>query len=795
MRFRLLCLFLISLVLPLPGQTGWFWQNPLPQGNALMAIAPAGAARFFAAGRMGSIARSDDSGMTWRSLQSGVTSNLYALLFFNADSGLAAGAGGTILRTWDGGATWSRLPLPDTTTIYSLFGSDDDILLAGGYNGRIYKSANGGDSWVSRDSKTTLSLFTIADNGIDYIYAAGAPGPMVRSKDRGETWSNYTWTATPVIVRALAFPGNNIGLIAAEGGRIYRSQTKGDSWQLLLRLAGNPELRALCFGDALHGYICGDGGTLASTSDAGATWPLMDGGTTQNLFAVAANSSGAGVAAGANGMLLSSASWGGLWQNRLRTFSPAKLKGLHLVDMDIAYAVGDSSGKGMIFRTDDSGGNWHAQYRRAGVLLEDLFFINSDSGFVVGTGGTLLRTVDGGGSWSLVTGLPLSSSFYGIHFASRTAGTIVGGSGAILRTVDGGTTWGAQSTSGQTLQAVHFVHPDTGLAVGFGTIRRTVNGGTAWTPVTPPAGTGNQFFNSVAFGNSFVALIVGSSGTILRSSDRGVTWSKITVPGLSTTTSLEQVTFASTETAFITGAGGVILRSDDSGLSWRPLASPTSSSLNAVRFLNIDNGCAVGDNGTVLRTRDGGLPVELVSFSARWHAASSGVLLAWATASETNNYGFRIERRMDAEWVQVGFVAGSGTTVREQKYSFIDRPESAGSRLFYRLWQIDLDGSSQLLQTIGVAAGAVAEEFALWQNHPNPFNARTSFAFSLPRESLVELIVYDLLGRQVAQPLNRVLPAGQHRIPWEAGTLPSGLYYYRLTCESGQAGGKMLLLR
>jgi len=85
--------------------------------------------------------------------------------------------------------------------------------------------------------------------------------------------------------------------------------------------------------------------------------------------------------------------------------------------------------------------------------------------------------------------------------------------------------------------------------------------------------------------------------------------------------------------------------------------------------------------------------------------------------------------------------------------------------------------------------------YSLEQNYPNPFNPTTSIAFSLPQSAQVNLTVYDVLGRQVATLVNGQLSAGQHSVQFEASSLPSGMYLYRLTTPAGSISQKMVLLK
>ena len=85
---------------------GWFWQNPLPQGNDLRGASFIDANTGTVVGYYGTIVRTTDGGNNWRIQTSGTTENLWAVSFSDADNGTAVGEGGTILRTTDGGNHW-----------------------------------------------------------------------------------------------------------------------------------------------------------------------------------------------------------------------------------------------------------------------------------------------------------------------------------------------------------------------------------------------------------------------------------------------------------------------------------------------------------------------------------------------------------------------------------------------------------------------------------------------------------------------------------------------------------------
>ena len=98
---------------------------------------------------------------------------------------------------------------------------------------------------------------------------------------------------------------------------------------------------------------------------------------------------------------------------------------------------------------------------------------------------------------------------------------------------------------------------------------------------------------------------------------------------------------------------------------------------------------------------------------------SDKIILTWSTASELNNKGFYIERSADGRnWVEIGFVEGSGTTTQLNHYSFSDK-NVAGLKLFYRLKQIDYDGSYSYSNIVEINIATKITSYELFQKFPS----------------------------------------------------------------------------
>jgi len=187
------------------------------------------------------------------------------------------------------------------------------------------------------------------------------------------------------------------------------------------------------------------------------------------------------------------------------------------------------------------------------------------------------------------------------------------------------------------------------------------------------------------------------------------------------------------------------------------------------------------------------IPVELTSFTAS--VTNSGqVMLNWETATEVNNQGFEIERRTESsEFRTVAFVEGNGTTTEQRSYSYLDKTVEQGVN-YYRLKQVDFDGSYSYSDVVEVDVTAPLV-FELGQNYPNPFNPSTNIKFSVPESGNVRLAVYNLVGEEVAVLVDGFRQAGSFEVTFDASQLSSGVYLYKLQSANSVQTKKMMLLK
>ena len=184
-------------------------------------------------------------------------------------------------------------------------------------------------------------------------------------------------------------------------------------------------------------------------------------------------------------------------------------------------------------------------------------------------------------------------------------------------------------------------------------------------------------------------------------------------------------------------------------------------------------------------------PVELAGFAVI--SERNGALLSWVTNSESNNFGFSIERKLNENWEEIGFVKGVGTTSIRNEYTYFDENQS---RCEYRLRQIDFDGQSTYSDVIHYTP-QIPQNYFL-SNYPNPFNNSTTIHFAAKEDGHVRLNVYNVSGQQIIGLADKYLEAGNHFIKWNGKTnagqsAPSGIYIISVESENYRYAIKTLL--
>ncbi len=462
--------------------------------------------------------------------------------------------------------------------------------------------------------------------------------------------------------------------------------------------------------------------------------------------------------------------------------------------------------------------------------------------WIGGASGVVLRTVDGGSTWTNVGGVGISNqdvyaiSAYDSNFCHITTSTASGT--YIYQTTNGGITWVTQLyQAGGFGNGIWFNDYHEGIFIGDPvggrwTIFRTTNAGAQWDstglylPSEGLAGWNNSLFvygNKVWFGtngskiwyssdfgtswtarqtsgevNTFAIWFnrdyfnVGLSGgsNFIRSLNYGESWGSIGVPGTGNVSGITGYYW----NWYVTRQSTSIFKATNNvGNTWETTYTAPAGNYNHIRVAK--QGFAVygvRSNGGITKGFGTVVPVELASFTATSNEGS--VVLDWSTATETNNQGFTIERKVaGGEYAAIAFVEGNGSSTTTRNYSFTDGNLQAG-KYSYRLKQTDFDGTSAYSKEVEVDVAQVIS-YALDQNFPNPFNPETVIRFALPVAGNVDITVYNSLGQKVMTLFNGQREAGYHQVTFNAENFPSGSYIYTIKAGNFTATRKMMLMK
>jgi photosystem II stability/assembly factor-like uncharacterized protein len=264
---------------------------------------------------------------------------------------------------------------------------------------------------------------------------------------------------------------------------------------------------------------------------------------------------------------------------------------------------------GKILRTTNGGANWTLQTSGSTISLQNVSFINSNTGIVVGSS-SVLFTKDGGTTW-VQHGMFDAPYVYGVYMFDSLTATLVGynsDGGVIYKTIDGGANWTKQPCGTLfSLTRVQFINANIGTVVGqYGTILRTSDGGTTW--ASQSHGVKENLY-SAYFLNSNTGTVVGNTGTIIRTTDGGNNWIEQTAG--TTAYNFLNAFFVNANTGTVVGYDGdlytgVILRTTNGGTNWTLQSSELPGYFWSVHFIDANTGTAVGSSGKIYRTTNGG---------------------------------------------------------------------------------------------------------------------------------------------------------------------------------------------
>ena len=404
-------------------------------------------------------------------------------------------------------------------------------------------------------------------------------------------------------------------------------------------------------------------------------------------------------------------------------------------------------------------------------------FCSPSIGYAADSNGRILKTSDGGASWSVVYYLP-ECSFLNVHFLNDHLGYAGGcfgspgcSQGVFIKTTDGGLSWSLHTVSANPGCEVWYrnsdiiavdeqtaIFADTQRESWFDNTRiyKTDDGAQNWHLVKSDlAGEVRFTFRDSLTGFGIQYNPSDTGADVYRTLDGGDSWHT----ALDTSAGImgwKAIEFLNDTVAYAVGDVRYFCKTTNGGDTWN--VYPTGNAykyawLNDLEILNDSTVVAVGETGRFFRTLDGGK--------------------TWTFENLYSEDLQSIKIFNDTTWIVVGV------------YTVL-RSENGGES-----WDI----YPNVLTWTETMSDPHPQQYRLYPNFPNPFNPTTLLRYDLPQASEVSLIVYNLLGQNVTTLTEGYVQPGHHEAVWDASTYPSGIYIARLVTSGYCDAIKMLLLK
>ncbi len=671
-------------------------------------------------------------------------------------------ANGGVYRSTDNGSTWAEiLPQSNDNTISIQSG----LLIVGSYDG-IFISTDFGNTWTSGLGSSEVGGFgvlSVVTRGS--LVVAGTDGGVYRSTDRGESWIK-TWGSVITLAE------KDSTLFAGTYDGIYRSTDFGLNWQPAD--SGLPAPNSYGYGPRVNAIEACDGLLFAGTNDSGvykstddgSSWePASSGLPHQAIYFLSAIGRSLYTCPNLDGTIYFSSDSGTSW---------------HIVASNITdKAVFDLTGDGShmlaatfagVYTSSGADSVWKPVFTKIPSFMSvRAFYANGDNLIASGivrswnnAGFNTFSSTTMGRSWNPIDSVSPANAF---NCFTAVGGIILGGtprpiySGGdqetLYRSTLGGTRW-AGSATGIPHYSVNGIAlydgklfagtgdpPDRGqgpepASIEDGGLYMSTDDGLTWSP------DGFKGIDVYEIASGTDGILVATLSGVYLSTDEGVTWNAFNagLPSYATLYSL-----SSGNSGFYAGGNGGIYELSTGSNVWNRLPAPSqidsTSSAYGLQVLAYDNAIFAGTNTGVY-----------MYYGSRWLNVGGGLVggaLYISSLSATNGI------------LYAG--TGSGVWMRPIQQLFAETD----------------------------SAVSVPSNYSLYQNYPNPFNPTTTIPYSLLRNGLVKIQVFDVLGRLMQTLVNSEEQAGSYIVRFNGSRYASGVYFYRLTAPGVNIVRKMLL--
>ncbi len=829
---------------------------PIVQTSSLWAVYFLNNLTGYVTGEGGTIIKTTNGGQNWILQTPSIVENFWGMCFSNISTGYISGSGGTIIKTTNGGTNWFSLTSGVAVVLNDIVFTDPASGICVGQTGTILKTSNGGINWLPVSSGVTSNLYGACLISADTGFAVGDNGSILKTTNGGENWIMKT-SGSNTRFCDIYFVNTLTGITVGLGSIIRRTTNGGENWLSQQVSIPNLELFGISLQNSDTGVIAAANGFIFHTTNGGFIPPSIPNLTAPPNGAINVSITplldwdSASLAASYNIQITNDSSFtnividsngvvptqlivppGTLFNNFLYYW---RVRGFNLGGYGqwsqiwhFTTIVAIPNAPVLLLPPDNS----------SNVPLNPLFDWDSTSPVsyyrLQLSGDSVFNTIDiditgiTASQLTLTTDTLLNNSRYYWHVnATNFAGT------------------GNWSNFFRFTTEISIPVPPQLILPINGAVNVSLTPLLMWREDISATGYRVQ----IAKDSNFSILTIDTSG---------LTNSSFTVPNdtlqnftlyywrVRTTNSIGTGNWSAVwhfTTILSIPAAPVLISPQNNStnisliplLDWDDNAYSTyrvqlsADSTFATTLINIGpltasqyqiQGGTLNNNSTYYWRVNATNTAGTGPWSAVWHfttivsaPVAPPILLAPPNGSTgisgtpflnwNDVFGatyYRIQISTDSMFAAANF----DSTLN---YSQINIPQGilvSNTTYYWRVRAGNVGGISPWSDIwhfttgaigLNIISRAVPKEFKLYYNYPNPFNPITKVRFDIPKSTHAQLVIYDLLGREVALLFDTYVLPGTYEVFWNASSHASGIYLYRLITDDRTDIKKMVLLK
>ena len=650
-------------------------------------------------------------------------------------------------------AQWTDCSLGILNPAVNGIAKSGQYLFIGTDNRGVYRSSNDGFDWEYKSAGMgPRDVHSFYADGPE-IYAGTISKGIYYSSDYGDSWIERGFNTIGAHVYAIGKSGQNIIISDA-----HYSSNKGITWNP----CNFPSVVTIdCFAN-LGDTIFAVAGNIYSSVDNGVSWTLND--------------------------------------------SIPHKSNVYILSTNGELYTGSSNG---VYKSTNRGNSWYAFNQGLPLPVNYVYALENHNGILFATYNPTIYFYSTSnmqwtpteyyfGSYNIFNGLQsFGNKLFAIQDYSKKG---------LYYTSNNGTNWSKTKVVNHTIKFLYNYNGKLFACSDSSGAYFSTNNGDLWNPII----NNNICFTVVTNINSNIFLASADSG-VFKSTNEGLNWVKCN-NGLS---NLNILALNKKDSTIYAGTSNGLYYSDNLGSNWIPFGF-NSKRISAI--CAIDNLLLIGTNSGLYVSTNNGYNWSTEHISGK---IINVIKNYYNFIYAGTNDGSYCSGNNGISWTNIGLNSTVSTDVIRYADSALFIATKSGLYRSYnngQTWKLlhynsysfldfndylYLGGGNgilkapknNLLTKINDLSGVLLANFSLSQNFPNPFNPSTSIRYAIPRESDVKLVVYDVMGREIATLVNERLNAGTYTVDWNASEFPSGVYFYRLTADNFTETKKLLLIK